>query len=188
MQWPNHDIQPPRKPHGSRIDRRIQRYPPPVSGNAEPSSMYAIAVNMVTTKFRPNARTSEGPVIAKPGPTSKKIVVPIVGPSPIIVISRSPRSRRNLTSTSRPCTIGSRQNGSPLLVLGGPANFLQIHERIVEFGHEPKPANGPRGPDAHGDSAVQAILRQPAVPEASRNPNPHLDHLDTDPFHERLHP
>src|SRR5437879_3186894 len=127
MQWPNHDIQPPRKPHGSRIDRRIQRYPPPVSGNAEPSSMYAIAVNMVTTKFRPNARTSEGPVIAKPGPTSRKIVVPIVGPSPIIVISRSPRSRRNLTSTSRPCAIGSRQNGSPLLVLGGAADDLQIH-------------------------------------------------------------
>src|SRR6266571_2555389 len=126
MQWPNHDIQPPRKPHGSRIDRRIQRYPPPVSGNAEPSSMYAIAVNMVTTKFRPNARTSEGPVIAKPGPTSRKIVVPIVGPSPIIVISKSPRSRRNLTSTSRPCAIGSRQNGSPLLVLGGPADGLQI--------------------------------------------------------------
>src|SRR2546425_5625519 len=117
MQWPNHDIQPPRKPHGSRIDRRIQRYPPPVSGNAEPSSMYAMAVNIVTTKFRPNARTSEGPVIAKPGPTSRKMVVPIVGPSPIIVISRSPRSRRNLTSTSRPCAIGSRQNGSPLLVL-----------------------------------------------------------------------
>src|SRR2546426_462080 len=85
MQWPNHDIQPPRNPHGSRIDRRIQRYPPPVSGNAEPSSMYAIAVNMVTTKFRPNARTSEGPVIANPGPTSRKIVVPIVGPSPIRV-------------------------------------------------------------------------------------------------------
>src|SRR3989442_9742317 len=79
--------------------------------------MYAIAVNMVTTKFRPNARMSEGPVIAKPGPTSRKIVVPIVGPSPIIVISKSPRSRRNLTSTSRPCAIGSRQNGSPLLVL-----------------------------------------------------------------------
>src|SRR5256885_10379270 len=117
MQWPNHDIQPPRKPHGSRIDRRIQRYPPPVSGNEEPSSMYAIAVNMVTTKFRPNARTSEGRVILKPGPTSRKIVVPIVGPSPIIVISKSPRSRRNLTSTSRPCAIGSRQNGSPLLAL-----------------------------------------------------------------------
>src|SRR6266566_5814140 len=129
MQWPNHDIQPPRKPHGSRIDRRIQRYPPPVSGNAEPSSMYAIAVNMVTTKFKPNARMSEGPVIANPGPTSRKIVVPIVGPSPIIVISRSPRSRRNLTSTSRPCTIGSRQIGSPLLVLGGPADGLQIHAR-----------------------------------------------------------
>src|SRR6059036_752619 len=105
MQWPNHDIQPPSKPHGSRIDRRIQRYPPPVSGNAEPSSMYAIAVNMVTTKFRPN-----------------------VGPSPIIVISKSPRSRRNLTSTSRPCAIGSRQNGSPLLALGGSADGFQIHE------------------------------------------------------------
>src|SRR2546422_1011367 len=103
MQWPNHDIQPPRKPHGSRIERRIHRYPPPVSGNAEPSSMYAIAVNIVTTKLRPNARTRDGPVIAKPGPTSRKIVVPIVGPSPIIVISSSPRSRRNLTSTSRPC-------------------------------------------------------------------------------------
>src|SRR2546428_13622560 len=92
MQWPNHDIQPPRKPHGSRMDRRIQRYPPPVSGNAGPSSMYAIAVNMVTTKFRPHARTSEGPGIANPGPTSRKIVVPIVRPSPSIVISRDPKT------------------------------------------------------------------------------------------------
>src|SRR5256885_2104999 len=145
MQWPNHDIQPPRKPHGSRIDRRIQRYPPPVSGNAEPSSMYAMAVNMVTTKFRPNARTSEGPVILKPGPTSRKIVVPIVGPSPIIVISKSPRSRRNLTSTSRPCAIGSRQNGSPLLALGGSADGFQIHEGIVEFRHVAERSDGPRG-------------------------------------------
>src|SRR5437879_10383721 len=133
MQWPNHDIQPPRNPHGSRIDRRIQRYPPPVSGNAEPSSMYAIAVNMVTTKFRPNARTSEGPVIANPGPTSRKIVVPIVGPSPIIVISRSPRARRNLTSTSRPWARGARPNGSPLFVLGGPHDGLHIQKRVVEW-------------------------------------------------------
>src|SRR2546425_1843414 len=188
MQWPNHDIQPPRKPHGSRIDRRIQRYPPPVSGNAEPSSMYAIAVNMVTTKFRPNARTSEGPVIAKPGPTSRKIVVPIVGPSPIIVISKSPRSRRNLTSTSRPCAIGSRQNGSPLLALGGSADGFQIHERIVEFRHVAERSDGPRGPDAHRDFDVQKVLRQNAVSVGSTDshslpvdPNP--DSLD-----ERLHP
>src|SRR2546426_408055 len=164
MQWPNHDIQPPRKPHGSRIDRRIQRYPPPVSGNAEPSSMYAIAVNMVTTKFRPNARTSEGPVIAKPGPTSRKIVVPIVGPSPIIVISKSPRSRRNLTSTSRPCAIGSRQNGSPLLALGGSADGFQIHEWIVEFRHVAERSDGPRGANPHRDLDIQQVLRPHAVP------------------------
>src|SRR2546425_13264671 len=121
--------------------------------------MYAIAVNMVTTKFRPNARMSEGPVIAKPGPTSRKIVVPIVGPSPIIVISRSPRSRRNLTSTSRPCAIGSRQNGRPLLVLGGPADGLQIHEGIVRFGHIVDRADGPRGDVAHGHFDVQVIQR-----------------------------
>src|SRR5713101_4093567 len=188
MQWPNHDIQPPRKPHGSRIDRRIQRYPPPVSGNAEPSSMYAIAVNMVTTKFRPNARTSEGPVIAKPGPTSRKIVVPIVGPSPIIVISRSPRSRRNLTSTSRPCAIGSRQNGSPLLVLGGPADGLQIHERIVEFRDISQRADGPCGADAYRDFDIQQILRQHAV--LVRSPNPHASLVDahSHAFYQRLHP
>src|SRR3989442_2858295 len=149
MQWPNHDIQPPRKPHGARIERRIHRYPPPVSGNAEPSSMYAIAVNIVTTKLRPNARTRDGPVIAKPGPTSRKIVVPIVGPSPIIVISRSPRSRRNLTSTSRPCAIGSRQNGSPLLVLCGPADCLHIHEGLVGFGHIADRTVGQPGAYAH---------------------------------------
>src|SRR5437016_3337050 len=188
MQWPNHDIQPPRNPHGSRIDRRIQRYPPPVSGNAEPSSMYAIAVNIVTTKFRPNARMSEGPVIAYPGPTSRKIVVPIVGPSPIIVISRSPRSRRNLTSTSRPCSFGSRQNGSPLLVLGGPADGLQIHEGIVEFGHVAERADGPFGADPHGDFDVQEILRQHAVFVGSASPHPLLVDAHTDPFDERLHP
>src|SRR5881409_1737626 len=188
MQWPNHDIQPPRKPHGSRMDRRIQRYPPPVSGKADPSSMYAIAVNMVTTKFKPNARTSEGPVIAKPGPTRRKIVVPIVGPSPIIVISRSPRSRRNLTSTSRPCAIGSRQNGSPLLVLGGSADGLQIHEGIVEFGHIAERADGLCGADPHGDLDVQEILRQHAVFVGSANPHPLLVDAHTDPFDERLHP
>src|SRR3989304_1832485 len=90
MQAPNQESQPPRTPHGSRIERRIQRYPPPVSGNAELSSMYAIAVNIVTTKFRPNARTRDGPVIANPGPTRRKIVEPIVGPKPTIVIPRSP--------------------------------------------------------------------------------------------------
>src|SRR3989441_2806976 len=188
MQWPNHDIQPPRNPHGSRMDRRIQRYPPPVSGNADPSSMYAIAVNMVTTKFRPNARTSEGPVIANPGPTSRKIVVPIVGPSPIIVISRSPRSRRNLTSTSRPCAIGSRQNGSPLLVLGGPADGLQIHEGIVEFRHIAERADGPCRADAHGHFDVQEILREGAVLVGSANPHPSLVDANTDAFDERLHP
>src|SRR6266571_3578681 len=187
MQWPNHDIQPPRKPHGSRIDRRIQRYPPPVSGNAEPSSMYAIAVNMVTTKFRPNARTSEGPVIAKPGPTSRKIVVPIVGPSPIIVISKGPRSRRNLTSTSRPCAIGSRQTESPLLVLGGPADGFQIHEWIVEFRHVPEGADGPRGPDAHRDFEVQQVLRQHAVSIGSTDSHPFAVDPDPHPFDERLH-
>src|SRR5438093_13348668 len=113
--------------------------------------MIASAVNMVMTKFRPNARISEGTVIAKPGPTSRKIVVPIVGPSPIIVISSSPRSRRNLTSTSRPCAIGSRQNGSPLLVLGGAAEGVQIHEGIVEFGHIAERADGLCGPDRHGE-------------------------------------
>src|SRR5437899_10276772 len=172
MQWPNHDIQPPRKPHGSRIDRRIQRYPPPVYGNAEPSPMYAMAVNMGTTKFRPNARTREGPVIAKPGPTSRKIVVPIVGPSPIIVISRSPRSRRNLTSTSRPCAIGSRQNGSPLLVLGGPADGLQIHEELVESGNIAERADGLCGADPHGDLHVQELLGHCPILEPSGNPPP----------------
>src|SRR6266849_1285947 len=187
MQWPNHDIQPPRKPHGSRIDRRIQRYPPPVSGNAEPSSMYAMAVNMVTTKFSPNARTSEGPVIAKPGPTSRKIVVPIVGPSPIIVISRSPRSRRNLTSTSRPCAIGSRQNGSPLLVLGGPADGFQIHEWIVEFRNVPERSDGARGADAHLDFDIQQVLRQHAVPVGSTDSHPLPVDPDPNSFDERLH-
>src|SRR2546426_11440439 len=127
MQWPNHDIQPPRNPQGSRMDRRIQRYPPPVSGNADPSSIYAIAVNIVTTKFRPKARTNDGPVIAKPGPTRRKIVVPIVGPRPIIVKSRRPRSRRDLTSTSRACAIRSAQTGASLLALGHGAEGFQIH-------------------------------------------------------------
>src|SRR2546428_14105776 len=99
MQGPNPNIQPPRKPHGSRIDRRIQRYPPPVSGNAEPSSMYAMAVNIVTTKFRPNARTSDGPVIAKPGPTSRKKVVPILGPGPNNRDFPSPAGPRKLAPT-----------------------------------------------------------------------------------------
>src|SRR2546425_7733175 len=126
MQWPNQDIQPPRNPHGSRIERRIQRYPPPVSGNADPSSMYAIAVNIVTTKFRPKARIREGPVIEKPGPTRRKIVVPIVGPRPIIVMSRRPRSRRNLTSTSRACAIRSAQTGASLLALGHGAEGFQV--------------------------------------------------------------
>src|SRR6267143_6559248 len=127
MQWPNHDIQPPRNPHGSRMERRIQRYPPPVSGNADPSSIYAIAVNIVTTKFRPNAKMSDGQVIATPGPTRRKIVVPIVGPRPIIVLSRRPRSRRNLTSTSRACAIRSAQTGASLLVLGRGALGFHIH-------------------------------------------------------------
>src|SRR3989304_440018 len=52
MQGPNHETHPPRKPYGPRIAVFTQRYPPPVSGNAEPSSMYAIAVNRVTPKFR----------------------------------------------------------------------------------------------------------------------------------------
>src|SRR6266508_617818 len=142
MQWPNQDIQPPRKPQGSRIERRIQRYPPPVSGKAEPSSMYAMAVNIVTTKFSPNARTRDGPVIAYPGPTSRKIVVPIVGPSPIIVISSKPRSRRNLTATSRPWAIRPAQARSSLLGLLRRADILQIHERVVEFGDESQRADG----------------------------------------------
>src|SRR2546425_685388 len=187
MQWPNHDIQPPRKPHGSRIDRRIQRYPPPVSGNAEPSSMYAIAVNMVTTKFRPNARTSEGPVIAKPGPTSRKIVVPIVGPSPIIVISKSPRSRRNLTSTSRPCAIGSRQNGSPLLALGGSADGFQIHEWIVEFRHVAERSDGPRGGVPHRDFDVQHGLRAPPRPGGAPDPHPLAVRPDPGPLRQKAH-
>src|SRR3970040_2709526 len=128
MQCPNHDTQPPRNPHGSCIAWRLHGYPPPVSGNAEPSSMYAIAVNSVTMKLRKNARIRDEPVIAYPGPTRRKIVVPIVGPRPIIVISRSPRSRRNLTSTPRPWAIGSRQNGGPLLSLCRPADVGQIHE------------------------------------------------------------
>src|SRR5712691_60275 len=163
MQWPNHDIHPPRKPHGSRIDRRIQRYPPPVSGNADPSSMYAIAVNIVTTKFRPNARMRDGPVMANPGPTKRKIVVPIVGPRPIIVISRSPRSRRNLTSTSRAWAIGTPRARSTLLALGGPADGLQIHERIVELGHVAKDAGGRRGSDTDRQLDVQQVLRQDPV-------------------------
>src|SRR6267378_640726 len=117
--------------------------------------MYAIAVNIVTTKFRPNARMRDGPVIAKPGPTSRKIVVPIVGPSPIIVISRSPRSRRNLTSTSRPCAIRSRQKEGPLLALGRAANVLQIHERIVESRHVAKHADDAHIADANCHLDVQ---------------------------------
>src|SRR5207244_6231011 len=120
--------------------------------------MYAIAVDRVTTKVRPNARTSEGPVIAKPGPTSRKIVVPIVGPNPIIVMSRSPRSRRNLTSTSRPCAIGSRQIGSPLLVLGEAADDLQIQ--------------------ALGSAPCEAIPSASAPPERSRDLNHHGEGLN----------
>src|SRR3972149_2799816 len=100
MQWPNQEIHPPMNPYGPFIAVFTHRYPPPVSGNAEPSSMYAIAVNRVTTKFRTNTRRRAGPTIARPGPTRRKIVVPTVGPRPIIVISRSPRSLRNRTSTS----------------------------------------------------------------------------------------
>jgi len=100
MQWPNQEIHPPMKPYGPFIAVFTQRYPPPVSGNAEPSSMYAIAVNSVTPKFRRKTRMRAGPTRARPGPTRRKIVVPIVGPRPIIVISRSPRSLRNRTSTS----------------------------------------------------------------------------------------
>src|SRR3989441_5841697 len=181
MQWPNHDIQPPRNPQGSRIERRIQRYPPRVSGNADPSSMYAMAVNIVTTKFRPKARIKDGPVIAKPGPTRRKIVVPIVGPRPIIVISRRPRSRRNLTSTSRACAIRSRQKGSALLVLGRPSDGLQIHERIVEFRHVAQDARRLRPTDAHGQLDVQRVLGKNTVPvwapEAETLPidsHPHL--------------
>src|SRR2546428_802475 len=112
MQWPNHDIQPPRKPHGSRIDRRIQRYPPPVSGNAEPSSMYAIAVNMVTTKFRPNARTSEGPGIAKPGPTGREVGVPIGGTGP-------GRRRRSDVLMHNRAQLDSRLEGGSVAVCSG---------------------------------------------------------------------
>src|SRR6266571_8986732 len=188
MQWPNQDIQPPRNPQGSRIERRIQRYPPPVSGNADPSSMYAMAVNIVTTKFRPNARIREGPVIAYPGPTSRKIVVPIVGPSPIIVISRRPRSRRNLTSTSRPWAIGSPQTRSGLLGLPWPADFLQIHERIVELGHITQRADGPRIADPNCDLDVQEILSQDAVVIWPPGPQPLAVHPDSNPFHMRLEP
>src|SRR2546422_825772 len=188
MQWPNHDIQPPRNPHGSRIDRRIQRYPPPVSGNAEPSSMYAIAVNIVTTKFRPNARMSEGPVIAYPSPTSRNPVARSGGRSPIIVIPRRPSPRRTFPPPPRPCPRGSRQKGSPLLVLGGPADGLQIHEGIVEFGHVAERADGPFGADPHGDFDVQEILRQHAVFVGSASPHPLLVDAHTDPFDERLHP
>src|SRR3989441_9274960 len=170
MQWPNHDIQPPRNPQGSRIERRIQRYPPRVSGNADPSSMYAMAVNIVTTKFRPKARMRDGPVIAKPGPTRRKIVVPIVGPRPIIVISRRPRSRRNLTSTSRAWAIGSRHLGRGLLVLGRPSDGLQIHERIIEFRHIAQHARGLRRAHPHGHFHVQQVLRENAV--SIRAPEP----------------
>src|SRR6267143_492320 len=162
MQWPNQDIQPPRKPHGSRIDRRIQRYPPPVSGNAEPSSMYAIAVNIVTTKFSPKARISDGPVIAKPGPTRRKIVVPIVGPRPIIVISRRPRSRRNLTSTSRACAIRSAQTGASLLALGRGTEGFQIH-RLADHAVGASPGSA----DEHA-SSHQSEQSRIAVPPRTR--------------------
>src|SRR3989304_8824136 len=94
-------------------------------------------------KFRQNARMRDGPVIAKPGPTRRKIVVPIVGPRPIIVISRRPRSRRNLTSTPRPSAMRSRQKGGALLSLGRRADVVQIHEGIVELRDVPEHADGP---------------------------------------------
>src|SRR5438552_7373621 len=148
MQWPNHDSQPPRKPHGSRMERRIHRYPLPVSGNADPSSMYAIAVNIVTTKFRPNARTRDGPVMKYPGPTRRKIVVPIVGPRPIIVISRSPRSLRNRTSTSSgffpnryppAMGVGVDMEGRIKFVAGLSGDALDVHHGIPQFWHVPHP-------------------------------------------------
>src|SRR3990172_4898508 len=120
--------------------------------------MYAIAVNSVTMKLRKNARIRDEPVIAYPGPTSRKIVVPIVGPRPIIVISRSPRSRRNLTSTSRPWAIGSRQNGGPLLSLGRRADVVQIHERIVELGDVPEHTYASLRADTNGHLDAEQSL------------------------------
>src|SRR3989442_12174066 len=75
-----------------------------------------------------------------------------------------------------------------LLVLGGPADGLQIHERIVEFGHVAEHAEGPCGTDAHGDFDVQEILREGAVLVGTANPHPSLVDANTDAFDQRLNP
>src|SRR2546428_769696 len=189
MQWPNQEIQPPMKPYGPFIAVFTQRYPPPVSGNADPSSMYAIAVKSVTPKFRSKTTMSAGQTRASPGPTRRKIVVPTVGPSPIIVISRSPRSLRNRTSTSSgffpnryPVAMGTGVDKEARIkfVGGSPGDALDVHHGIPEGGHISQPADGPRAtdPGRHGD--VEHVPREARVAEL-RDPPPQGRAVDTDP-------
>src|SRR5436853_7064015 len=126
--------------------------------------------------------------MAKPGPTKRKIVVPIVGPRPIIVISRSPRSRRNLTSTSRAWAIGGSRAKSTLLALGGPADGLQIHEGIVELRHIAQDADGPRGSDADRYLDVQQVLRQHSISIRASDPQTFPVDLHADALDQRLRP
>src|SRR2546426_183898 len=116
------------------------------------------------------------------------VLTPRTRPNPIMVFPGPRGPRQTLPSPSRPCAMGSGKKGSPLLVLGGPADGLQIHEGIVEFGHVAERADGPFGADPHGDFDVQEILRQHAVFVGSASPHPLLVDAHTDPFDERLHP
>ena len=70
-------------------------YPPPVAGNAEPSSAYVKAVNTVITPLSMNAIISAGPASAIPGPTRTKIAPPIIDAIPIMIESFSDRLRTN---------------------------------------------------------------------------------------------
>src|SRR5436189_2905041 len=192
MQWPNQEIQPPMKPYGPFIAVFTHRYPPPVSGNAEPSSMYAIAVSRVTTKFRRKTMMRAGPTRASPGPTRRKIVVPTVGPRPIIVISRSPRSLRNRTSTSSgffpsryPPAIGVSvdMEGRIKFVAGLPGDPLDVHHGIPQRGYVPHPRDRGRPPHASRHRDVEHVPREARVPELRRattersavNPRPRRD-------------
>ena len=62
-------------------------YPPPVAGNAEPSSAYVRAVNNVIIPFNKNATINAAPASAMPGPTRTKIAPPIMEATPIITES-----------------------------------------------------------------------------------------------------
>src|SRR2546428_4298594 len=181
MQWPNQEIQPPMNPYGPRIAVFTHRYPPPVSGNAEPSSMYAIAVNRVTPKFKRKTRIRAGPTITSPGPTRRKIVVPTVGPRPIIVISRSPRSLRNRTSTSSgffpnryPVAMGTGvdKEGRIKVVGGLSGDALDVHHGIPEGGDISQAADGPRAADAGRHGGAEHGPREGRVGELRGPPPP----------------